>query len=172
MNPTNDATKANFFSNLEPDPEHPGCIKHKKANKNKYYALKVNGKKVEAHRFVYLVTKGDIPAGFDVHHACENKRCVNIEHLECLPHEKHTKHHTATQFKKGNSENRNVQKMYCPRGHRYDMELFRRNGSFKGRNCTICRPRNFTELQRPIIDTTQGRIAQNLSASSRVTISR
>jgi hypothetical protein len=101
VNSTNDATKANFFSNLEPDPEHLGCIKHKRANKDKYYALKVNGKKVEAHRFVYLVTKGDIPAGFDVHHACENKRCVNIEHLECLPHKKHTKHHTATQFKKG-----------------------------------------------------------------------
>ena len=115
MNRTNSATKASFFSNLEPDPEHPGCIKHKKANKNKYYALKVNGKKVEGHRFVYLVTKGDIPAGFDVHHACENKRCVNIEHLECLPHEKHTRHHTATQFKKGNSENRNLQKIYCPK---------------------------------------------------------
>jgi len=48
VNPTKDATKANFFSDLEPDPEHPGCIKHKKANKNKYYALKVNGKKMEA----------------------------------------------------------------------------------------------------------------------------
>src|SRR5258708_4146720 len=33
-------------------------------------------------------------------HACENKRCVNIEHLECFPQEKHTKHHTATNTRK------------------------------------------------------------------------
>jgi hypothetical protein len=43
-------------------------------------------RRTSAHRFAYLYTFGDIPVGKEIDHTCENKLCVNPNHLELVEH--------------------------------------------------------------------------------------
>lgn len=40
-----------------------------------------------AHRYSYKVHKGEIPAGLEIDHTCQNKLCVNPDHLEAVTHQ-------------------------------------------------------------------------------------
>lgn len=48
-----------------------------------------DGKVVYAHRAAWEARHGPIPAGMTVHHLCENRRCVNTEHMELLRRDDH-----------------------------------------------------------------------------------
>lgn len=55
-----------------------------------------NGRHVSlAHRWAWIQANGPVPEGHDVHHACRRHACVNVKHLELLPHGKHSHHHWA-----------------------------------------------------------------------------
>jgi hypothetical protein len=46
-----------------------------------------------AHRAAYMVWRGEIPRGHDVHHLCGNRLCIEPSHLEPRPHVTHGPEH-------------------------------------------------------------------------------
>ncbi len=56
------------------------------SHKGGYAILKYEGKNIGAHRLSWILTRGPIPSGLIVRHACDNPKCCNPCHLDIGTH--------------------------------------------------------------------------------------
>jgi hypothetical protein len=95
---------------------------------NAYGLIWNNGKYNLAHRVMYEIYVGEIPAGFDIDHLCRNKLCVNPMHLEAVSHREN--------MLRADVGAHNKAKTHCPKGHEYSQTNTRiTHGS---RSCRMC----------------------------------
>src|SRR4249919_3856225 len=82
-------------------------------------------RRTSAHRHAYEQDHGAIPPGLDVHHTCENKLCINTNHMMLLTRKEHKVLHAST-------------RTHCPHGHPFDENntYYEKNG--RGRRCREC----------------------------------
>lgn len=71
-----------------------GCWNWRGGITKRYPMHRQAGVTIGAHRWSYQEHIGAIPAGWHVHHKCENTRCVNPDHLEARPPKKHIREHS------------------------------------------------------------------------------
>lgn len=52
-----------------------------------------NGRVLRAHQAAWLDAGREQPAGYDLHHVCENRLCWNVEHLRLMSRAEHARLH-------------------------------------------------------------------------------
>lgn len=99
--------------------------------KSGYGKIKIETKTKYAHRYSYEIFKGKIPDGYVIDHLCNNRICVNPEHLEAVTQKENVARSVIHRGK--------ILKeiTHCPQGHEYSPE-----NTYKYKNsraCKICR---------------------------------
>lgn len=100
-------------------------------DKDGYGNFQFDGEKVRAHRFMYEIMKGPIPADICVCHTCDNPSCVNPDHLWLGTGSDNQKDSVL----KGRQKE--IKKTHCPKGHPYSKENTYMRATGK-RNCKEC----------------------------------
>ncbi len=82
------------------------------------YSIRINNKvlNLRAHRVSYSLKILVPKENEDTHHLCQNKQCVNPNHLQFLIKKLHHKIHIKDSTKHQTS------KTHCPQGHEYNLE--------------------------------------------------
>lgn len=120
------------------------CVEWHRAPQDGYPRIRVNGRKMRVHRLIYAATRGPIPDGYIVHHICENKRCVNPEHLACMTRATHLTMHDTAQRGGQRTRELRLARTHCIHGHEFTSEnTIRQNGGYRA--CRTCHKRHVRE---------------------------
>jgi len=109
-----------------------------------YGSYRFKGKSYAVHRLSYIWFKGPIKNGYEIHHTCGIRFCINPIHLLSVTCSEH-------KIIDGGSGNRD--KIICIRGHIYDNT---NTYYYKGmRRCRLCRnlwQRGYMERKKKEVD--------------------
>src|ERR1019366_4087348 len=110
--------KVNFNGPLPSNrPDLGPCCLWTNAPEHKGYGqMLFQGKVRKIHRIIWEEAYGPIEKGYELHHICERKLCVNLGHLETLTSTQHKAIHKQTKTDPGQNNRR---KTCCPKGHSY-----------------------------------------------------
>ena len=90
--------------------------------KQGYGMFSIFGKSIPAHRFSYLLYKGDIAENMVVHQTCENNGCVNPAHLELQTKSQNKKSYSSVRVSKEMIERESVKYLFRLRNVRPELE--------------------------------------------------
>lgn len=91
-----------------------GCIEYTGyVHKWGYGYIQFQGKNWKVHRLVWTAIVGPIPDGGVIMHSCDNRKCINMDHLSLGTQQANIRDCAA---KKRQASNR---KTHCPKGHAY-----------------------------------------------------
>ena len=91
--------------------------------KQGYGMFSVFGKSIPAHRFSYLLYKGDIAENMVVHQTCENNECVNPEHLVLQTKSQNKRSYTSVRISKEMVEKESIKYLYRLKNLRPDLQV-------------------------------------------------
>ena len=74
------------------------CCSHKSTSSSGYPTLHRQGKTQLAHRYIYQMFKGEIPSGLVIRHTCDNKKCINPDHLILGTYRENTQDYMERQY--------------------------------------------------------------------------